>query len=270
MMPPSASLAGPSANMIPSQSAHQPPAMFNPSATATSGVQPQGSQPPSMMSVNKSPQAGIIPPPPSNTGPGYVQHQFPPPPKAGSQLVVGQSLQQLPTRQNQFPPPPSAGSHPPVGPPLQQATPALSKTEPQAGGANQQTQVPYVPMSEQLQSQYGGLRQPNQPPIMSTMAGPPLQTSNVNQYSNQSAVGAFQAAPPPMMPAQQSPPTSTNISSNAFAGGPPMAGMASANMGPPRAGHMGTNLTGPPPSSIGTVQAGIPPPPGRLVIVHSS
>ena len=270
MMPPSASLAGPSANMIPSQSAYQPPAMFNPTATATSGVQPQGSQPPSMMFVNKPPQAGIIPPPPSNTGPGYVQHQFPPPPKAGSQLVVGQSLQQLPTRQNQFPPPPSAVSHPPVGPPLQQVTPVLSKTEPQAGGANQQTQVPYVPMSEQLQSQYGGLRQPNQPPIMSTMAGPPLQTANVNQYSNQSAVGAFQAAPLPMMSAQQSPPTSTNISSNAFAGGPPMAGMASANMGPPRVGHMGTNLTGPPPSSIGTVQAGMPPPPGRLVIVHSS
>ena len=261
MMPPSASLAGPSANMIPSQSTHQPPAMFNPTATATSGVTPQGSQPPSMMTVNKSPQAGILPQPPSNAGPGYVQHQFPPLPKPGNQLVVGQSLQQLPTRPNQFPPPPSAGSHPPVGPPPQQVTPALPKTELQAGGPNQQTQVPYVPMSEQSQPQFGGLRQPNQPPIMSTMAGPLLQTSNVNQFSNQSTMGAAQAAPP-LISAQQPPPLSTNIPSNTTTGGPPMSGMASTNMRPPRAGPMGSQISGPPPSSMGTVQAGMPPPPG--------
>ena len=59
--------------------------------TTTSGVQPQGSQPPSKMSVNKPPQAGVLLPRPSNAGPGCVQHQFPPIPKASSQLVVGSS-----------------------------------------------------------------------------------------------------------------------------------------------------------------------------------
>lgn len=274
MVPPGASLVGPSANMMPSQSAHQPPAMYNPTPTAGYGVQLQG-QPPSMMSLNKPPQAGILPPPPSNTGLGSVQHhQFPPPPKAGTQPTVGQSLQQFPPRSNQFPPPPSTGTHPPVGLPPQQVTPAPPNTEAQAGGPNQQAQAHSMPMSEQSQPQFGGLRLPNQPPIMSTMAGPPPQTSNINQFTNQSAVGAVQAAPPMMsaqqppttvVSAQRPPPTSTNVASSAITGGPPVLGMTSSNIGPPRAGHMVSNLSGPPLPSTGTIQAGMPPPPGNLI-----
>ena len=257
MMPPSASLAGPSANMMPPQSAHQPPAMHNPTETGSSGVQLQGQPPSSMMYVSKpSAQTGILPPPSSYTGPTSVQHhQFPSPPQAGTQPTVGQSVQQ-------FPPPSSAGTHPPMGPPPQQVTPAVPKTE-------TQTIAPHsVPMLEQSQPYFGGLRQPNQPPIMSTMAGPPLQTSNTNQFSNQT-MGTVQAAPP-MMSAQQPPPTSANVAPSAITGLPHMSGMPSSNLGPPRADHMGLNLSGPPLPSIGTVQPGIPPPQGNCGIVHNN
>ena len=202
MMPPGASLIGPSANMMPSQSLHHPPAMFNPTATTGYGAYLQG-QPPSVTSLNKPPQAGMLPPPPSTTGVGSLQHQFPPPPKAGAQPTVGQPLQQLPPKPNQFPPPPSVGTHPPVGLPPQQVTPVLPKTDAQVVGPNLQS----VPMTDQSQPHIGALRQPNQPPIMSTMAGPPLQTSNANQFSGQTIVGAAHAVPPTMSAQQPPPPT---------------------------------------------------------------
>ena len=214
MMPPGTSLAGPSGNMMPSQSSHQQPAMFNPTATAGYGAQLQG-QPPSMTSVNRPPQGGILPPPPSNTGAGSLLHQLPPPPKAGGQPTVGQPLQQLPTMPNQFPHPPSVGTRPPVGLPPQQVTAPPPKTGSQAVGPNQQTPVHSVPMTDQLQPHVGAMRQSNRPPIMSTMAGPPLQTSNANQFSGQTTVGTVQAVPPtmstqkpppPVMSAQQPPP----------------------------------------------------------------
>ena len=67
MMPPSASLTDPSANMIPSQSAHQLLAMHNPTETGSSGVQLQSQSPSSMMNVSKpSAQTGILPPPSSH------------------------------------------------------------------------------------------------------------------------------------------------------------------------------------------------------------
>ena len=204
MMPPGTSLAGPSANMMPSQSSHQQPAMFNPTATAGYGAQLQG-QPPSVPSVSRPPQSGILPPPPSNTGAGPVHHQFPPPPKAGAQPTVGQPMQQLPPMSNQFPQPPSVGTRPPVGQPPQQVTAVPPKTGIQAVGPNQQAQVHSVPMTDRSQPHVEAMRQSNQPPIMSTMAGPPLRTSNVNQFSGQTTMGATQAILP-MMSVQQPPP----------------------------------------------------------------
>ena len=275
MMPPGTSLAGPSANMM--SSSHQPPAMFNPTIAANYGAQPQG-QPPSMTSFNKPPQAGILPPPPSNTGVGSMQHQLPPPPKSSVQPTIGQSLQQLPPKPNQFPPPPSGSTHPPVGLPPQQITPVLPNTNPPAVVSNHQTQIHSVPMSEQSQPYNVATTQPNKPPIMSTMTGPLVQPSNTNQFLGQTAVGAVQAAPsitsmqqpppptlsaqqPPMMSTQQQQPTSTTIASSTITAGPPVSGMLTR---PPGVACMGPNLSGPP-QSTGTVQAGIPPPPGNLL-----
>lgn len=264
MMSPSSTLAGTLPNMMLSQPTHQSPAMFNPTATASSGVQPHG-QPPSMMSVNKPLQTGILPPPTSNTGfqqPGYLQHQFPPPPKAGAQPTTGQPQQHLPPRPNQFPPPLGTGTYPPVGVPSQQVTAAptaFPRTEVQAVVLNQQPPIHSVPMSEQSQPHFGGSTQPNQPPIMSTLVGPSLQTSSTKQFPSQSTVGTVQAAPP-MMSTQQPPPTF--IASNTFTGGgPPMSGTTLSNMGPPRAGHVSAG----PPLSTGTIQAGMPPPPSNKV-----
>ena len=265
MMPPGTSLVGPSANMMPSS--HQPPAMFNPTTAANYGAQPQG-QPPSMASLNKPPQARILPPPPSNTGVGSMQHQFPPPPKSGLQPNVEQSLQQLPTNPSQLPPPPSGSTHPPVGLPTQQVTPALPNTNPPAVVSNQQAQIQPASMSAQLQPHSVSLTQPNIPPIMSTMAGPLVQPLSTNQFSGQTTVGTVQAAPPmisaqhpPMMSIQQQPPNSTTIASNAITAGPPVSGVPTR---PPGGAYVGSNLTGPS-QSTGTAQAGIPPPPGNLV-----
>lgn len=253
MMPPGASLVGPPANMIPSQSSHQPPAMFNPAATTNSGVQLQG-QPPYMTSVSKPPQAGMFPPPPpSSTGPpGPLQHnQFPPPPKAGTQANVGQSMQQLPMMPNRFPSPPTTGTHPPVNLPPQQGGPpqqgipvtsALPKTETQTVGPHQQRPIHSMPMSGQSQPNFGGLSQPSG---MLSSTGPPLQSSSTNQFSGQSAMGTVQAAPP-MMSARQPIP---NITSNAFTGGPQLSRMHSSNTGPPTASHVGTTPSGTLPST---------------------
>ena len=273
MLPPGSSLAGPSANMLPSQSQpHQPPAVFNnQTAITSSGMQLQG-QPPPMMSVNKPPpQAGILPPPSSNTGLGYFQHQqFPPPPKAGTQPTQGPSLQNT-----RFPPPPSASTYPPVGIPPQQMTsspPMPSQTEAQAIRTIYQTPANFVSMSGQPQAHVGGSNQPNQPPVMSTMTGPPLQTSNINQIPSQSALGTMQSSPPTMF-ARQPPSTSANTASNTFATGPPMSVIPpSSNITqsiPPMAGHVASNLSGPP-LSMGTVPARMPPPTGNLVNTTNS
>lgn len=250
MMPPGTSLVGPSANMMPSQSSHQQPAMFNPIATAGYGAQLQG-QPPPMTSVNRPPQGGILPPPPSNTGTGSLQHQFPPPPKAGAQPTVGQPLQQVPPMSNQFPQPPSVGTHPPVGPPPQQVTSVPPKTGTQAVGPNQQTQVHSVPMTDRSQPHVGAMRQPNQPPIMSTMAGPPLQTSNANQFSGQTTMGAAQAIPPTMSTQQPPPPviSAQQLPSTMSAQQPPLT--MSAQQPPPT-----MSAQQPPP----TISAQQPPP----------